>query len=131
MISYPGILVELVIQRRPILPISRYNLLIVVTSSPKGVYCFNTSEKVEFGKNALNSRANEPISGILDQQNFDSRSYLKHLSTSCSARDLVSLGDAIVGQDQPIHYWGVSYGIATGFSFVKSRFSALPVTHVG
>ena len=47
--------------------------------------------------------------------------YLKYVGTSSTVRDLVSLGDAIVGVDQPIDYWGVSYGTVLGFNFVNSK----------
>jgi hypothetical protein len=47
--------------------------------------------------------------------------YLKYLGTSSTIRDLVSLGDAIVGPGEPIDYWGVSYGTVIGFNFVNSE----------
>ena len=47
--------------------------------------------------------------------------YLKYIGTSSTVRDLVSLGDAIVGADQPIDYWGVSYGTVVGFNFLNSK----------
>ena len=53
-------------------------------------------------------------------QNGASGPYLKYLGTSSTVRDLVSLGDAIVGQGQPIDYWGVSYGTVIGFNFINS-----------
>ena len=56
-------------------------------------------------------------------QNGPSGPYLKYLGTSSTIRDLVSLGDAIVGQGQPIDYWGISYGTVIGFNFVNSEFS--------
>ena len=51
--------------------------------------------------------------------------YLQYLGTSSAARDLVSLGDAILGKGEPINYWGISYGTVLGFSFVNSKFSDL------
>ena len=48
--------------------------------------------------------------------------YLKYLGTSSTIRDLVSLGDAILGKGEPINYWGVSYGTVIGFNFVNSKF---------
>ena len=47
--------------------------------------------------------------------------YLKYVGTTSTVRDLVSLGDAIVGKDKPIDYWGVSYGTVVGFNFVNSE----------
>ena len=47
--------------------------------------------------------------------------YLKYIGTSSTVRDLVSLGDAIVGSGEPIDYWGVSYGTVVGFNFVNSK----------
>lgn len=47
--------------------------------------------------------------------------YLKYLGTSSTVRDLVSLGDAIVGKGEPIDYWGISYGTVIGFNFVNSE----------
>ena len=48
--------------------------------------------------------------------------YLKYVGTSSTVRDLVSLGDAIVGSGEPIDYWGFSYGTVIGFNFVNSEF---------
>ena len=47
--------------------------------------------------------------------------YLKYLGTSSTVRDLVSLGDALVGKDEPIDYWGISYGTVLGFNFLNSK----------
>ena len=60
---------------------------------------------------------------IANCQNGPSGPYLKYLGTSSTIRDLVSLGDAIVGKSKPIDYWGISYGTVIGFNFVNSRFS--------
>ena len=57
--------------------------------------------------------------------NSPSGSYLRYLGTSSTVRDLVSLGDAIVGQGEPIDYWGTSYGAVIGFNFLNSEFTAL------
>ena len=48
--------------------------------------------------------------------------YLKYLGTSSTVRDLVSLGDALVGKGEPIDFWGISYGTVLGFNFVNSEF---------
>jgi hypothetical protein len=48
--------------------------------------------------------------------------YLKYIGTSSTVRDLVSLGDAIVGKGEPIDYWGFSYGTVIGFNFLNSEF---------
>lgn len=50
-----------------------------------------------------------------------SEPYLQYLGTSSTVRDLVSLGDAIVGHGEPIDYWGVSYGTVIGFNFLNSK----------
>lgn len=47
--------------------------------------------------------------------------YLKYVGTSSTVRDLVSLGDAIVGVGEPINYWGISYGTVLGFNFINSK----------
>ena len=54
-------------------------------------------------------------------QNSTSGPYLKYVGTSSTVRDLVSLGDAILGQGQPINYWGISYGTVIGFNFINSE----------
>jgi len=46
---------------------------------------------------------------------------LKYVGTTSTVRDLVSLGDAIVGVGAPINYWGVSYGTVLGFNFINSE----------
>jgi pimeloyl-ACP methyl ester carboxylesterase len=90
---------------------------------------------------------NETISGMFDQRDIDelySRSdssdqkfkdftrrcvdspsgpYLKYFGASSTVRDLVSLGDAIVGKGEPIDYWGFSYGTYLGFNFLNSELS--------
>jgi len=48
--------------------------------------------------------------------------YLKYFGTSSTVRDLVSLGDAILGKGEPIDYWGISYGTVVGFNFINSEF---------
>ena len=89
---------------------------------------------------------NETVSGRFDQQDIEelysradvteakyqdfgercvnspSGPYLKYIGTSSTVRDLVSLGDAIVGRGGSIHYWGVSYGTVLGFNFLNSEF---------
>ena len=97
------------------------------------------------------SYINESIAGKFDKRNYDeffsqadateqklktwatgcqngpSGKYLKYIGTSSTIRDLVSLGDAIVGQGQPIDYWGISYGTVIGFNFINSESSDLPI----
>jgi hypothetical protein len=41
------------------------------------------------------------------------------------------LGEAIVGQGQPIDYWGVSYGTVIRFGLVNSEFSRSLATAFG
>lgn len=116
----------------------------VGNTTPGPVYCFNTAEEdAAFWKNTVYQYINESISGKFDQQdlselyvqadvtnqkfetfvtncqNGPSGPYLKYLGTSSTIRDLVSLGDAIVGKGKPIDYWGVSYGTVIGFNFVN------------
>jgi len=47
--------------------------------------------------------------------------YLQYIGTSSTVRDLVALGDKIVGPGQPINYWGFSYGTFLGFHFINSE----------
>lgn len=47
--------------------------------------------------------------------------YLQYIGTSSTVRDLVALGDKIVGLGQPINYWGISYGTIIGFHFINSE----------
>jgi len=49
--------------------------------------------------------------------------YLQYLGTSSTVRDLVSLGDALVGKGEPIDYWGFSYGTVIGFYLINSTSS--------
>ena len=51
--------------------------------------------------------------------------YLQYIGTSSTVRDLVALGDKIVGPGEPINYWGFSYGTILGFHFINSG----PVYH--
>ena len=60
-------------------------------------------------------------------QTGPSGKYLKYIGTSSTIRDLVSLGDVIVGQGQPVDYWGISYGTVIGFNFINSESSDLPI----
>ena len=57
-----------------------------------------------------------------DCQNGPVGPYLRYLGTSSTVCDLVSLGDAILGEGEPIDYWGISYGTVLGFNFVNSKF---------
>lgn len=99
-----------------------------------------------YWNNTVVNYINETISGGFDQQDLDelysqvdstqqkyndfnercvnspSGPYLKYIGTSSTVRDLVSLGDAIVGQGEPIDYWGISYGTVLGFNFLNSKF---------
>jgi len=49
--------------------------------------------------------------------------YLQYIGTSSTVRDLVALGDKIVGPGRPINYWGISYGTILGFHFVNSEYA--------
>ena len=48
--------------------------------------------------------------------------HLQYIGTSSTVRDLVALGDKIVGPGEPINYWGFSYGTILGFHFVNSKY---------
>ncbi|KAF9785048.1 hypothetical protein BJ322DRAFT_1108516 [Thelephora terrestris] len=111
---------------------------------PGAVTCFNSSEEdANFWYHTVVSYINETISGRFDQQDLEELysqvdstkekfkaftagcqngpvgPYLKYIGTSSTVRDLVSLGDAIVGKGEPIDYWGISYGTVLGFNFVN------------
>ena len=47
--------------------------------------------------------------------------YLPYIGTTSTIRDLVSLGDAIVGVGKPIDFWGFSYGTVIGANFLNSQ----------
>ena len=98
-----------------------------------------------FWQNTVVNSINETISGKFDEQDLnelysrvDSTEqkvkdftkhcqngpvgpYLKYIGTSSTIRDLVSLGDAIVGKSELIDYWGFSYGTVLGFNFLNSE----------
>ena len=102
-----------------------------------------------YWNNTVFSFINETISGRFDERDFEelyslvdpteqkykdfnercvnspSVPYLKYIGTSSTVRDLVSLGDAIVGQGEPIDYWGTSYGTVLGFNFLNSKLNQL------
>lgn len=44
---------------------------------------------------------------------------LGYIGTAATARDLVGLADAIVGQNSTINYWGLSYGTLVGAWFIN------------
>ena len=114
------------------------------------MYCFNSTEEgAEFWKYTPVAGINETISGKFNEQDLNELyskadltekkfkdftahcqngsvgPYLKYLGTTSTIRDLVSLGDAILGEGEPINYWGVSYGTVIGFNFINSKFSDL------
>ena len=120
--------------------------------SPGELYCFTSVEEdIHFWDNTPAHYINESISGKFDDQdvnelyskadltdqkfkdlttrcqNSPGGPYLKYLGTSSTVRDLVSLGDAIVGQGQPIDYWGISYGTIVGFNFINSESPSLDI----
>jgi hypothetical protein len=122
-----------------------------VIISPGEVYIFNnTQEDASYWNNTVATYINETISGNFDQQDLEelysrvnsteekykdfnercvnspSGPYLKYLGASSTIRDLVSLGDAIVGPGELIDYWGFSYGTLLGFYFLNSKFLQSP-----
>ena len=115
-------------------------------ASPGEVTCFNSQDEDDaFWKNTVVRYINETISGKFNEQDRNelysqvdatekkfkeftencqggpTGPYLKYIGTSSTVRDLVSLGDAIVGVGEPIDYWGVSYGTVVGFNFINSK----------
>lgn len=119
-------------------------------ASPGAVTCFTSpKEEAAFWKNTVVTYINETTSGKFDDQdlkelysqvdlseqklkifaegcqNGPAGPYLKYVGTTSTVRDLASLGDAIVGKDEPINYWGVSYGTVIGFNFVNSEIPTL------
>jgi hypothetical protein len=115
--------------------------------SPGDVYIFNNTEQdAAYWNNSVANYINETISGNFDQKDLEelysqvdqaerkykdfkqrcvdspSGPYLKYMGTSSTVRDLVSLGDAIVGKGKLIDYWGFSYGTILGFNFLNSKF---------
>ena len=131
--------------------------MIVATPTPGPVYCFDSAEEdAVFWENTVVSYINESIAGKFDKQDYDelysqadmtdqkfktftagcqsgpSGQHLKYLGTSSAVRDLVSLGDAVVGQGQPIDCFGISYGtvIGFGFNFVNGELSGLSIMSV-
>jgi pimeloyl-ACP methyl ester carboxylesterase len=114
--------------------------------SPGAVTCFGSqAEEGAFFQNTIVQSINYTIAGKFDQQDQDelfSRTeqdsnlllefgkrcqngpvgkYLQYIGTSSTVRDLVSLGDSIVGQGKPIDYWGFSYGTVIGANFLNSK----------
>ena len=115
-------------------------------TSPGEVTCFNSQDEDDaFWKNTVVRYINETISGKFNEQDRNelysqvdatekkykaftgncqsgpTGPYLKYIGTSSTVRDLVSLGDAIVGVGEPIDYWGISYGTVVGFNFINSK----------
>lgn len=114
--------------------------------SPGAVTCFNSlTEEIAFFQDTIVESINYTIAGKFDQQDQDelfSRTdedsslllefgkrcqqgpvgkYLQYVGTSSTVRDLVTLGDCIVGEGKPIDYWGFSYGTVIGANFLNSE----------
>ena len=118
----------------------------IASTSPGAVTCFDSqAEEDTFFQNTIVNSINYTIAGRFDEQDQDelfSRTedssntlldfgerckqgpvgeYLQFVGTSSTIRDLVSLGDRLVGKDKPIDYWGFSYGTVIGINFVNSE----------
>jgi hypothetical protein len=114
--------------------------------SPGAVTCFDSqTEEDAFFNNTIVRKINYTIAGKFDQQDSDELfshadessnvllefgkrcqqgpvgNFLQYIGTSSTVRDLVSLGDCIVGQGKPIDYWGFSYGTVIGANFLNSE----------
>jgi hypothetical protein len=115
--------------------------------SPGAVTCFDSqTEEDAFFQDTIVQSINYTIAGKFDKQDQDelfSRTdedsnlllefgkkcqqgpvgkYLQYVGTSSTIRDLVALGDCIVGEGKPIDYWGFSYGTVIGANFLNSEF---------
>ena len=102
-------------------------------ASPGVVTCFDSQEEDDaFWKNTVAKYINETISGKFNERDLEELysqvdlaeqkykdftgrcqdgpvgPYLKYIGTSSTVRDLVSLGDALVGKGEPIDYYGLS-----------------------
>ena len=123
-------------------------------SSPGAVTCFNSpAEENAFFRDTIVRSINYTIAGKFDQQDQDelfSRTdedsnlllefgkrcqqgpvgkYLQYAGTTSTVRDLVTLGDCLVGEGKPIDYWGFSYGTVIGANFLNSE-SRIQCSHV-
>jgi len=114
--------------------------------SPGDVTCFKTPEEQNtFLKNTIMQSINETIAGKFndkDLEEFYSRvndteqklvqfgegckqgpvgQYLQYIGTSSTLRDLLSLGDRLVGEGKPVDFWGFSYGTVIGYHLLNSE----------
>jgi len=112
--------------------------------SPGAVTCFDSqAEEEAFFENSIVESINQTIAGRFDQQDLDELfslneessdlllefgkrcqhgpvgEFLQFIGTTSTVRDLVSLGDRLVGKDKPIDYWGFSYGTVIGATFLN------------
>jgi pimeloyl-ACP methyl ester carboxylesterase len=111
---------------------------------PGDVTCFNSKDEDDaFWQNTVVRYINETISGKFNEQDRNElysqvaptekkfqdfgqncRSgpvgpHLPYIGTSSTVRDLVSLGNAIVGTNGSINFWGLGYGTVVGFNFLN------------
>jgi len=112
--------------------------------SPGEVTCFETAQEQDaFFKNTIMQSTNETIAGKFndeDSDEFYSRventeqklvkfgekcqqgpvgKYLQYIGTSSTLRDLLSLGDRLVGEGKPVNFWGLSYGTVIGYHLIN------------
>ena len=45
---------------------------------------------------------------------------LKYVGSTATARDIISMADALEGPDKPVNYVGISYGTLIGSLFINS-----------
>jgi pimeloyl-ACP methyl ester carboxylesterase len=113
-------------------------------TTPGAVTCFDTAdESAAFFQNSIVQTINYTITERFGQEELSELAstteassdlliefgrrcqkgavgkFLQYVGTSSTIRDLVALGDCIVGQGKPIDFWGFSYGTVIGINFLN------------